>query len=252
MNETLKTIFNSRTIHGNFNEKEISEDDLQTILSAAVRAPNASNRQAYSIVVIDDREVMKEISGYRGSQALLFCEDYTRMTDLAEHTGHSYTPDGLVDFVTGAVDTILAAQNAALTAKSLGIDSMFTNGIHRVAIDSVYQKLGLPQRFCFPLILLILGYPTVEPDFLKGRITGKGVVHRNSYHRLNDTELDEMVAAYDDDVNHLVLNQAWKSADCEHYLDWFFTKWCTPDYNPKEDEFAEILRRAGFLPAAGT
>ena len=251
MNETLTTIFNSRTIHGNFNEKEISEDDLQTILSAAVRAPNASNRQAYSIVVIDDREVMKEISGYRGSRALLFCVDHTRLDDLAKRMGKEYQPTGLVSFITGSTDTILAAQNAALAAKSLGIDTMFTNGIHRVAVDSVYEKLGLPQRYCFPLILLILGYPTVEPEFLKGRITGKGVVHRNRYQHLTDAELDEMVAAYDDDANHLVLNPAWRSADCEHYLDWFFTKWNTPGYNPKDEEFAEILRRAGFLPAAG-
>jgi nitroreductase len=249
MNETLNTILKSRTIHGNFNDQEIREQDLQTILEAAVRAPNASNRQAYSIVVVEDREVMKEICGYRGSRALLFCVDYTRITDLAEHIGHPYTPDGLVAFVTGAVDTVLAAQNAALAAKSLGIDSLFTNGIHRVDIDSVYQKLHLPEKYCFPMILLVLGYPTVEPDFLKGRINGSGVVHRGEYRRLSHEELNEMVAVYDDPDNHLALNPAWKSVDCAHYLDWFFTKWCGPGFNPKEIEFAEILRRAGFIPA---
>jgi nitroreductase len=247
MNETLNTIFTSRTIHGNFTGQEISEQDMQTILSAAVRAPNASNRQAYSIVVIDDRAVMKEICGYQGSRALLFCVDYNRIIDLAEHTGHPYTPDGLVAFVTGSVDATLAAQTAALAAKSLGIDSLFTNGIHRVAIDSVYKKLGLPEKYCFPLILLVLGYPTAEPGYLKGRITSSGVVHRNQYHRLSHEELDEMVDTYDNPANHLVLNPAWKSEDCAHYLDWFFTKWSGPGFNPKEIEFAEILGRAGFV-----
>jgi nitroreductase len=248
MNDTLNTIFSSRTIHGNFTDQVISAEDLQTILAAAVRAPNASNRQAYSIITIEDRQVMKKICGYRGSRALLFCVDYNRLIDLAVHTGNEYTPDGIVAFITSSVDTVLAAQNAALAAHSLGIDSLFTNGIHRVEIDSVYQKLGLPEKYCFPLILLVLGYPTAEPEFLKGRITGKGVVHPGQYHQLAPAELDEMVAVYDDPANHLVLNPAWKSEECAHYMDWLFTKWMGPGRNPKQDEFTAILTRAGFLP----
>lgn len=251
MNPTLQTIFSARTIHGNFTGRDVSDQDLQTILSAAVRAPNASNRQAYSIVVIDDRAVMKEICGYQGSRALLFCIDYTRLIDLASRTGHSYIPDGLVSFVTGSVDATLAAQTAAIAAKSLGIDSLFTNGIHRVALDSVYQRLKLPASGCFPLILLVLGYPTSEPEFLKGRITGEGVIHYGEYHHLTAAELDQMVAVYDDPDKHLGLNNAWRSGDYVHYLDWFFTAWSGSGFNPKETEFKRILERAGFLREEG-
>ena len=56
MNETLNTIHELRTIHGNFTEQEISAQDLKTILAASVRAANASNRQSYSIIVVEDRK----------------------------------------------------------------------------------------------------------------------------------------------------------------------------------------------------
>lgn len=250
MNETLQTLFSLRTIHGNFSDRDISDQDLQTILAAAVRAPNASNRQAYSIVVIDDREVMKAICGYRGSRALLFCVDYNRLTALAAHTGNTFTPDGLVSFITGSTDTILAAQTAAIAAKSLGIDSLFTNGIHRVEPATVYRTLNLPEKYCFPLILLILGYPTVEPEHLRGRIEGAGIVHEGTYCPANDDELDAMVARYDDPAANLGLSDAWRGNDAyPHYLDWFFKAWTGSGVNPAEARLTDTLIRGGFLSA---
>jgi nitroreductase len=63
-NETLKTIGKLRTIHGNFLDKPIPEEALQTILQASVRAANTTNLQNYSIVVVKDREKMKQVESY--------------------------------------------------------------------------------------------------------------------------------------------------------------------------------------------
>jgi nitroreductase len=246
MNATLQSITTARTIHGNFNQQDICDEDLETILSAALRAANASNRQSYSIVVLDDREVMRSLCGYAGSRALLFCVDYTRLIALAEHLGHEFSPDGVVSFVTGSVDTVLAAQNAVLAARSLGIDSLLTNGIHRKDLRSLYAKLGLPEQFCFPLIMLVLGYPTVEPQYLKGRVAGPGVVHYGAYHRQTPEELDAMVQTYDDPARHIWLSDAWGKDGCAHYLDWFFTNWTGPRNPEKEEEVRQVLTRAGF------
>ena len=181
-------------VHGNFTDQEVRAEDLQTILDAAVRAPNASARQSYSIVVVEDRATMKPLCGFQGSKALVFCIDYTRIIDAAEHLGHTFSAEGIVPFVTGSTDTILAAQTAAIAARSLGIDSLFTNGIHRGNMDRVYDLLGLPTEHCFPLIVLILGYADEEPAQLKGRLAGDGVIHRAKYRRLADAELDDLVA----------------------------------------------------------
>ena len=83
MNETLKTIHSLRSTHGNFSDENVSVEDVQTIIEASVRAANASARQSYSIIVIEDKEVVKKLCGYVGSVALLYCIDYTRIIDTA-------------------------------------------------------------------------------------------------------------------------------------------------------------------------
>jgi nitroreductase len=247
-NETLSTIHSLRSTHGNFIGREISDPDLRAILDAAVRAPNASARQSYSIIVVRDRERMKKLSGFQGSAALVFCVDYNRIVDAAEHLGHTFSADGIVQFVTASTDTILAAQTAAIAARSLGIDSLFTNGIHRGNMTRVYDLLELPERHCFPLIMLVLGYADQEPQYLKGRLNGPGVIHWGTYRRLTDAELDDLVAQYDDPKAHLGLNDLWQERGMAHYLDWFYTVWSRRGgQRTGKSQMYVLVDRSGFL-----
>jgi len=247
MNETLKTLHSLRSIHGNFSDREVSGEDLQIILNASVRAANASARQAYSIIVVEDRDLMRQLCGYAGSKLLLFCVDSNRLVAMAEHLGHTYLEESVVSFVTGSTDTILAAQTAAVAAKSLGIDSLFTNGVHRGDMNRVFKLLDLPEKRCFPLIALVLGYPLQEPEYQKGRWTGAGVIHYGTYHPITTEELDTLVQHYDDPDVHMGLNDAWKDQGFAHYLDWFFEVWIGRG-GPKtgKSQMFELLERAGF------
>jgi len=262
MSQVLDTIKSLRTIHGNFSGQEISAGHLQTILKASVRAANASGRQSYSIVVLEEREVIKEVCQYVGSKALVFCVDFTRLADLADHLGYEYGPllnQGNIEwFIPAATDTALAAQTAAIAAKSLGIDSLFTNSILRGDISRVYRLLDLPEANCFPLIALVLGYPDKEPAHKKGRLCGPGVIHQGKYSRLTLEETDAMIAEFDDPASHLALG--WNNKEHEHYLDWFFEAWSNcprkgdtpPDRNEgrgRSEQLVELMTRAGFLLA---
>lgn len=247
MNETLKTIHSLRTIHGNFTSQEVKDEDVKTILEACVRSANASARQSYSVVVVKDRDLIKTLNGFVGNRALIFCIDYNRIIDTAKHLNHSFSANGIIQFVTGSTDTILAAQTAAIAAKSIGIDSMFTNGIHRGDVNRVYELLDLPKEYCFPLISLILGYPKKEPDHLKGRINGPGIIHHDRYQRLTTEELDQLVKEYDDPGNHMGLNEIWEKEGFNHYLDWFFKVWSARGDKPEgKSQVAEILENIGF------
>ncbi|MCK5063694.1 MAG: nitroreductase family protein [Candidatus Fermentibacteraceae bacterium] len=247
MNETLKTIADLRSVHGDFSEKEISAQDLQTILDSAVRAANASARQSYSIIVVEDSDMMKKLCGYTGSKLLLFCVDYNRIIDMAQHLGNEFETNGIVSFITGSTDTVLAAQTAAIAAKSLGIDSLFTNGIHRGDPQRVYELLDIPSENCFPLIALVLGYPREEPEYQKGRIT-TGVIHFDKYSRLTPGEMEQLVKEYDDPSRHLMLTEDWRQ-EFEHYLNWFYTKW-----SGKGDtqHIYRVLGETGFLDTSIT
>ena len=257
MNETLKTIHSMRSIHGEFSNREIADEDLDVILAASVRAANASARQSYSIVVVKDKALMKKV-GWVGSRMLVFCVDYTRLVDAADALGYSFENEGLVSFVTGSTDTILAAQTAAIAAKSLGIDSLFTNCVHRGDVDRIYKLLDLPEKNCFPLIALVLGYPDGEPGELRRRITGPGVIHHGKYRRMTGKELSDMNRAYDEPESGF-LTDTWREEGFAHYLEWFFEVWsrCRKKEDPEGSEgvqrnrapqLTELARRAGFLP----
>lgn len=247
-NETLKTIGNLRTIHGNFQDKEVPEATIQQILQASIRAANASNMQSYSIIVVKDRALMKQVCTYQGGCMLLYCVDFNRLKASAESLGYAYCPDNMTSFVTASVNAAIAAQTAVIAARSLGVDSLMTNGIQRGDMERVWKLLDLPQTYCFPLIAVVLGYPTQEPDHQMGRLDGAGVIHDGKYHALTKEQAEEITRKCDDSQQHLALNDTWKNEGYKHYLDWFFKAW-TGDSKPteKETQVLRLLKRSGFV-----
>lgn len=248
-NSTLKTIHSLRTIHGNFADRPISEAALQAILGACVRAANASNNQSYSIIVVKDRNKMAQVCGYSGSCLLLFCADYNRIKAEAATMGYSFDPGNMEFFVTASTNTVLAAQTAVIAAKSLGIDSLLTNGVHRGDMGRLWKLLDLPEKHCFPIIALVLGYPTTEPKFLKGRLSGAGVIHIDNYHRLTQADTGELIQKYDQPDQHLALQEDWRAKGYKHYLDWYFKEWAGRA-TEEESQILRVLKLAGFLETA--
>lgn len=252
-NPTLEAIHRIHSTHGNFTDQEIPEETLQTILQASVRAANASNMQCYSIVVVRDREVMKQVCGYAGSRLLVYCADHNRLVASARSLGHTHEPNTLTNLVTATVDTTLAAQTAVLAAHSLGVDCLPTNGVHRGDMTRLWKLLDLPPKYCFPVIALVLGYATEEPAHKTGRLSGPGVVHDGKYHQLTTDELAEITRRYDDPESHLQIGfgQQWKENGHPHYLDWMFTRWMKRSGAPSGEptEIMKTIKRVGFLEA---
>jgi nitroreductase len=248
-NETLRTIHSLRSIHGDFSDRQVSDADVRKILDASVRAANASNTQTYSIVVSRDAEKIRKLTTYQAGCLLLYCADHTRLIDTARHLGYEYYADNMEAFVTSSTNTILAAQTAVIAAKSLGIDSLLTNGIHRGDLERIWTILDLPQKSCFPLIALILGYPKSEPPYARGRLKGSGVIHFERFQRLQESELDELVRQYDDKTLHLGQSEDWGQRGHKHYLDWFYKEWASAGAKPttSEGQMFRRLKKSGYL-----
>lgn len=246
INETIKTIYSLRSIR-KFSEKEISENDMETILDASVRAANSGGRQIYSIIVIDDKELLAK-HFYNAYKALVFLVDYNRWRDCATHLNYSIPINDIRAFVASSMDTMLAAQTAAIAAKSLGIDSLFTTSLYREKLDDVYKMLNLPEKYCFPYVSLCLGYALEEPEIKKGRVK-KGVIHYGKYQRLSNEELDKLIEEYDDEDNHLSLSkkEKWVKEGFKHYLDLYYSRWARPSSKAKMEEFYRMLEKTGFL-----
>jgi nitroreductase len=245
-NRTLKTIHSLRSIHGDFSERPISEAALQAILGASVRAANASNNQSYAIIVVKDRKKMAQICGYSGSCLLVYCADYNRIKAEAATMGYGFDPGNMEFFVTASTNAVLAAQTAVIAAKSLGVDSLLTNGIHRGDMGRLWELLGLPEKHCFPIIALVLGFPLTEPAFLKGRLTGTGVIHSDTYHHLTEVETGVLIQKYDQPDQHLALQEDWRAKGYKHYLDWYFKEWGR-SATGEESQILRVLKLAGFV-----
>jgi nitroreductase len=251
-NETLATIGKLRTIHGDFSDKPVSDQDLETIVAASVRAANASAFQSYSIVVVRDPAMQRTVCGYRGSCTLVYLADLNRIIATGKRLGYDYDPGSMELFVTASTNTILAAQTAVIAAKSLGIDSLLTNGVHRGDMQRLWEKLDLPRQYCFPLIALVLGYAAQEPPFQKGRLSGPGVVHHGTYHNVTGEEADAIVRQYDDKTLHLGLVEDWDEKGHKHYLDWLHKEWLGRNRTPGETQILTRLRKAGFVESPST
>ena len=249
MNETLKTIHRLRTIHGNFNEQNIPEEQIRQIVDASIQAANSSNMQTYSIIVVKDRDKMQSLCGYQGSAMLVFCADHNRIHASAKQLGYTYYSDNIVNFVTASMNTMLAAQTAVIAAKSLGIDSLLTNGIHRGDMERIWKILNLPEQHCFPMIALVLGYPTEEPDHDKGRLDGPGIIHEETYHHVTEEELKEITGKYDDKNANIALVENWDKDGFTHYQDWLYKYWLGGASKPTsgETQMLKLLKRSGYV-----
>ena len=248
LNETIKTLQSLRTIHGNFSDKEIPDELIEQILHTSVRAANASGLQSYSIIVVRDRDRMKKVCGYAGSCMLLYSVDFNRVKSCAESLGYSYFPDSMENYIPGCISTTVAAQTAVVAAKSLGVDSLITNGVHRGNMQRIWDLLELPQTYCFPLLAVVLGYPNEEPAYLKGRLDGVGVIHREKYHKLTKDEVNDITIKYDNEKLHLGLNDNWKAEGKKHYFDWLYTSWLDNSKpTTTESQIFKFMKRCGFV-----
>ncbi|NHK29770.1 MAG: nitroreductase [Asgard group archaeon] len=248
LNETIKTIQNLRSVR-DFSDKEISKDDIDKILKSAIRAANASARQNYSIIVVENREILDRLF-YKANKGLLFCIDFTRLVDTAKELKYDYNPNNMWEYITGSTDTILAAQTAAIAAKSLGIDSLFTNSIHRAELSKVYELFNLPKEYCFPLIALCLGYAKCELPYKKGRLTA-GVIHYEKHRRITSEDVANIVKQYNDyEKERLGLSpEKYKEIGVKDYFEFFYTKWSRPRNPQKLEEIHKTLLETKFFPS---
>ena len=224
MNRTLRDIHGLRSIHGDFSDRGISDAKMDIILSAAVRAASSSARQPYSIILIDDRNTMRELTGYAGARLAVFCVDLHRLSVIAGKLGYTVNEEPPEEMVTLRFDVALAVQTAVIAARSLRIDSLITNGINRTGIDRARERLRLPDG-CTPLMSVVFGYSANRRAKPKGRVFDDTIIHRGQYATFTGDRADRVISQFDDPSNRLGLHDGWKADGFAHYHDWFFTKW---------------------------
>ncbi len=202
MNPTLDLI-DARSSTRTYSEAEVTPEEREAIVHAALRAPTAGNMMLYTIIEIADQALKDELAQTCDDQpfiakaplVLMFFADYQKWIDLfrasdveaLEGVDHRMEP-GLGDLMLACSDALIAAQNAVIAAESLGIGSCYVGDIMENAERHI-ELLDLPPHV-FPIAMVCFGHPANErpptPHY------ERHMVHRDGYRRLDADELAEV------------------------------------------------------------
>lgn len=164
--ETLEAIKSRRSIR-KFSDQPVEPEKLQAVLEAVQQAPSWSNRQCWSLVVVQDQKARNRISelsfvesffaayGYKSNPAqkglaqapivLVACADPQQSGDLR---GEQYY----------MADLGIATQNLMLAAHDLGLGTVFVGVFDE---EQLKELLGIPANIRI-VGLFPLGYPATE------------------------------------------------------------------------------------------
>ena len=164
--ETLEAIKTRRSIR-KFSDQPVEPEKLQAVLEAVQQAPSWSNRQCWSLVVVQDQAIRTRISelsfvesffatyGYKSNPAqkglaqapivLVACADPQQSGDLR---GEQYF----------MADLGIATQNLMLAAHDLGLGTVFVGVFDEEQLKGL---LGIPPHIRI-VGLFPLGYPATE------------------------------------------------------------------------------------------
>jgi len=153
MNEVLKIIAKRRSVR-KFDDKQISDSELQAIIEAGLQAPSGHNDQSCYLVAIQNQELIKELS--KGSKDEMKKSPVPWMADLGnnEKLNIYYKAPTIIivaakkDAVSPVADACAAIENMLLAATSLNIGSCWI-GFSRFNFTSPEQneKVGIPEGY---------------------------------------------------------------------------------------------------------
>lgn len=190
-------------------DRPILDDEKQAILQAAMRAPTAGNMMLYSILEVDDPALKDRLAVTCDNQpfiakapfVLLFVADYQRWYDyylaagverICQAQGDAMRSPQEGDLLLAGCDALIAAQTAVVAAEALGIGSCYIGDI--LEQYEIHRELFALPRYVLPVTLVCFGYPTPEQAARAQptRFDPQFIVHKNSYHRLDKPELEQM------------------------------------------------------------
>lgn len=199
MNETIDVIKNHSTIR-KFNNEKITEQEEREIIQSSLRGASVGNMMMYSIIKIRDKDLLKKLSVLCDNQSfvadsdlgLIFLIDTLKYETYFKQRGmeqRGYKGATNAEFILGAQDCMIAAQNAVIASESMGIGTCYIGDIVENEKD-IKQLLNLPKGV-MPLSFVVFGKYDVKPK-LRDRFDEQFVVFKNEYPALDEDFINKM------------------------------------------------------------
>ena len=174
MNEVLKAIQERRSTRG-FNDDQLTDEQLQALIDAALASPTARNTQMWHFSVVQNRELLDEFSRDAAALVAASMPEGTRGR-FEDRNFHLFYHAPTVIFISRPaecanrfveVDCGIACENIVLAAQSMGLGSVIVG----MAMDLFLSERGayynrafdIPEGYQFS-IAVVVGNNTVTKE----------------------------------------------------------------------------------------
>ena len=170
MNETIKTILERRSVRS-YTDEPVKKEDLELIVKCGLYAANAMGLQDWHFSVCTNRKFLDEISGIC-SELMLKSGDEFAVKIASDPAFDNFRGTKAVVFISGDASNEFssancgnAAQNMAVAAKSLGLDTCYIASFRPAFAgakgDEFKKALGVPAGYD-TYFALCIGYGAGE------------------------------------------------------------------------------------------
>jgi nitroreductase len=187
-NEVLNCIHERRSTR-RFSNRQISSEQLDDLLDAAIWAPSGGNNQSWLFTAIQKEDVMVHLNELVSTGFLHWIpdDDYPGKAAVKQHSqkaGYSFchsAPTLIIasnrpNYENAMADCALALQNIFLAAHSLGLGSCYINQLHWLRDDPDIRaylfELGIPKEhtICSAAAIGYIGAESAAPARKEGTI----------------------------------------------------------------------------------
>jgi nitroreductase len=151
--ELIDTIYSRRSIR-RYTEEPVSEEQIKTLLEAAMAAPSAHNRKPWHFVVVAERETLDRLAK---------AHKYAKMLHEAPLC-ISVCGDQSASERFWVQDCSAATENLLLAATALGLGAVWC-GVYpsQEMVEAISKILGI-EAPVVPLNLIAIGHPAEEKE----------------------------------------------------------------------------------------
>jgi len=165
----FETILGRRSVRS-FAPRKVEPDVLKTLLEAAVWAPTALHKEPWGFVIVQNKDILKNISDLAKPLFIEELKKFGTREDVLKHTGGNLFYDaGTLIIICGKTnghlpiaDCWMAAENMILAACAMNLGScVVASALPAMSLPDVKATLGIPVGFV-AIAPVIIGYPKAE------------------------------------------------------------------------------------------
>lgn len=245
----MEKYFLERRSVRNFTDREIEDQLLKDILTAAAKAPTCGNMQLYSVIITRDKErkelLAKQHFCQPATQApviLTICADFNRFTRWCQLSDADAGFDNLESFMSATADAIILAQQITTIAEQEGLGTCYLGTVTYNAPE-IAALLHLPE-LVVPVACLAIGWPA-EEGVETERLPVEAFIHEEQYRDDSDEEILELYKSKEEyPANRVFVEENNKRNLAQVFAEVRYPRAMNEEFSQK---LTDYLRRSRFL-----